>query len=312
MGLVPVFVDVDPVTLNVDVDDMKLKITSKTSSIVIVHVLGNAANMDDVMSIVKSQNLTLLEDTCESLGSTYRDKHLGTMGDFGSYSFYFSHHITTGEGGMLVCNNKEDYELCKCLRSHGWSRELENKTDLETKNPKLDKRFLFVNVGYNLRPMEVSGAMGILQLKRLKNMNRIRNDNHDVLESAIKKDPKYQGQFDFVKPPNEHCKPAWFGFSTIVNKRFKHQHSDFMEYLTSKGVENRPIISGNFANQPGLELFDIKVKPEDFPGAEIVGRQGFFFGIHLVHLTEEQIRYIVDTLNNFDWKPICDTVTDVV
>jgi len=303
MGLKPVFVDCDPITLCIDVKDMQRKTNSNTSSMVLVHVLGNAPNMDDVMSLVKAQGLTLLEDTCETLGATYRGKVLGTLGDFGSYSFYFSHHITTGEGGMVVCNNKEDYELLKCLRAHGWSRELEKKEELEKQYPHLDHRFLFVNVGYNLRPMEVSGAMGILQLKRLPEMNRIRNSNHDILEAAIQAHPKYQGQFDFVQKPSEHYEPAWFGFAALVSKRFRHQHAEFLEYLTKNGVENRPVISGNFANQPGIKLFDMDVKAEDFPGSEEIGRRGFFFGIHVIELTEEQVQYICDVLNNFPWNP---------
>lgn len=301
MGLVPVLVDVNPVTLNVDVADMQRKITSRTSAMVLVHVLGNAANMDDVMSIVNAQGIMLLEDTCESLGASYNGKMLGTLGDFGSYSFYYSHHITTGEGGMVTCKTKEDYDLLRCLRAHGWSRELSNKAELQKKYPKCDHRFLFVNVGYNLRPMEVSGAMGILQLKRLKDMNRIRNLNHDTLETAIKKHPGYKGQFDFVEIPSSDYDPAWFGFSALVNKRYKHQHADFLEYLTEKGIENRPVISGNFANQPGLELFDLQIKPEDFPGAEAIGKRGFFFGIHVIELTNEQVTYICDTLNAFPW-----------
>jgi len=303
MGLIPVFVDVDPTTLNIDAADMQRKITSNTSSIVLVHVLGNTANMDDVMSIVKAQNLMMLEDTCETLGGDYKGKILGTFGDFGSYSFYYSHHITTGEGGMVVCNNKEDYDLLKCLRAHGWSRELPNKAALEAKYPKLDHRFLFVNVGYNLRPMEVSGAMGVLQLKRLGDMNRIRNENHDLIQDAIQKDPNYQDQFDWVQLPNDGYKPAWFGFSALVSKRFAHQTTDFLTYLTEKGVENRPIISGNFANQPGLKLWEIDVKPEDYPGAEQIGKRGFFFGIHVVLLTEDQIKYLVATVNGFAWNP---------
>lgn len=303
MGLIPIFVDVDPTTLNIDTADMQRKITKNTSSIVLVHVLGNAPNMDDVMSIVKAQNLMMLEDTCETLGGDFKGKQTGTFGDFGSFSFYYSHHITTGEGGMVVCNNKEDYELLKVLRAHGWSRELHNKAELEKQYPKLDHRFLFVNVGYNLRPMEVSAAMGILQLKRLKDMNRIRNANHDLIEDAIKANPKFQGQFDFVQPPSDGYKPAWFGFSALVNKRFAHQTPDFLAYLTEKGIENRPIISGNFANQPGLKLFKIDVKPEDYPGAEEIGKRGFFFGIHVVMLTDDQIKYITETVNDFPWDP---------
>lgn len=127
MGLIPVFVDVDPDTMNIDINELKKIITPDIKGIMVVHILGNCTNMNEIMNIVNDNNLFLIEDTCESLGSTYNGKKLGTFGDFGTYSFYYSHHITTIEGGMIVCNNKEDYELLKCLRSHGWIRQLDDK-----------------------------------------------------------------------------------------------------------------------------------------------------------------------------------------
>ena len=122
MNLIPVFVDVDPMTMNMDLDDMEKKLTKDVRGIVAVHILGNCTNMDRLMNLVKKHDLFLMEDTCESLGSKYKNKCLGTFGDFGTYSFYYSHHITTVEGGMIVCNDDEDYELLKCLRAHGWTR----------------------------------------------------------------------------------------------------------------------------------------------------------------------------------------------
>ena len=159
MQLVPVFVDVDEKTLNIDIDKLEKAITPDIRGIVAVHILGNCTNMERLMKIVRDNNLFLMEDTCESLGSLYNNKMLGTFGDFGTYSFYYSHHITTIEGGMVVCNNHDDYELLRCLRAHGWSRDFKDKEKLEEMYNDVDPRFLFVNLGYNLRPMETKGAM---------------------------------------------------------------------------------------------------------------------------------------------------------
>src|SRR5882724_4446714 len=127
MGLTPVFVDSSPETLNLDMADFRRKITPKTRAVMAVHILGNTAPMAEVLSLVKEHELLLVEDSCESLGTLFQGRHVGTLGDFGSYSFYYSHHITTGEGGMVVCNTLEDWDLLKCLRAHGWSRELSNR-----------------------------------------------------------------------------------------------------------------------------------------------------------------------------------------
>lgn len=164
MGLKPVFVDVDPQTLNICIRDLLSKITDKSVAICKVHVLGNTCNMADLMKIVCDNNLVLIEDTCESLGSKYAIRCLGTFGDFGTYTFYFSHHITTGEGGMITCKTQEDADLLKCLRAHGWSREQANKDAIHKENPQVDSRFCFINLGYNLRPTEISGALGLCQI----------------------------------------------------------------------------------------------------------------------------------------------------
>ena len=121
-NLKPVFVDIDIHTLNMNIEDLKSKITRKTKAIMCVHLLGLSSDMEEISKIAKKNNLILFEDTCESLGSKFKKKNLGTYGDFGTFSFYYSHQITSGEGGMVVCKNNEDYNILKCLRSHGWSR----------------------------------------------------------------------------------------------------------------------------------------------------------------------------------------------
>jgi len=209
MGLIPVFVDIDPLTLNMDINDCKKKITKEVKGIVSVHILGNCTNMDELMKIVRQHNLFLMEDTCESLGSKYKNKYLGTFGDFGTYSFYYSHHITTIEGGMVTCNSDEDYELLKCLRSHGWSRHCKNKEKYEKENPDIDPRFLFINVGYNLRPMEIQGAMGLIQLAKLEQKNNCRNQNHLLIVDKIINDPRNKNYITTVKKM-DNLSIAWF------------------------------------------------------------------------------------------------------
>src|SRR5437667_10484732 len=178
MGLVPVLLDVDPCTLNLSIDSLKKSLSRhELKAILMVHILGNSTELESLLDIVHEKGLILIEDTCESLGSTFKSKMLVTLGDFGTFSFYFSHHITTIEGGMVLAKTEEDFDLLKCLRTHGWSREQSNRAQLERENPHIDPRFLFINVGYNLRPMEIQAAFGLEQLKRLNIMNQHRRHN---------------------------------------------------------------------------------------------------------------------------------------
>ena len=135
----------------------------------LVHVLGNSTDMTKLMKIKKKYKLILIEDTCESLGAKYKNKFLGTFGEFSSFSFYASHQISSGEGGMICCKDKSDYEIIKSLRPHGWSRNLSNERKISNNNPHLDKRFIFYNSGFNLRPTEIAGTIGRSQFKDLFN-----------------------------------------------------------------------------------------------------------------------------------------------
>ncbi len=301
MGLKPVFVDVDPKTLNMDLKDAQKKLTPRTRGVVAVHILGNSTPIDELMNFKEKHRLLFIEDTCESLGSSYRGKKLGTFGEMGTYSFYYSHHMTTGEGGVVVCKTQEDVDLLKCLRAHGWTRELSNRAEIEAKYSHIDPRFLFVNVGYNFRPMEIQGALGVCQLNKINEMNKNRIENHQDVIQAFRAHPKWSQQLEFVEA-SSGLNAVWFGFSCLLNKKYNHQLRKYLEYLNQKGIENRPIVSGNFVHQPALAQLGLNLKAVDFPGAEAVHQRGFFIGSHTIRLSPEKINYLVDTMLSFSFE----------
>lgn len=294
-NLTPVFVDVDSDTLNIDLEDLERKITSKTKAIMLVHVLGNSTNMNRLMEIVNKHNLILIEDTCESLGSKYNYKYLGTFGSIGTYSFYYSHHITTIEGGMVVTNDDDYYELMKCLRAHGWSRNLKNKDEIQAEFPDIDPRFTFVNLGYNVRPMELQATMGTSQLKKLETKNNNRKINYRKIISKIEKDPRNI----FISFPNEIDSGdiAWFGITLFVNNTIVLK--DYLNYLTNNGVENRPIITGNIIRQPVIKDLYPNLDPLDFPGAEKCHFRGLFIGLSSSLMSDMLIEELVNILLDY-------------
>ena len=294
-GLKPKFVDVDPFTLNVNAKDLLKKINKKTKVIMLIHALGNSTDIDIISNHAKKKNIILIEDTCESLGSKYKGKSLGTFGDFGTYSFYYSHQISSGEGGMIVCNNRADYDLLLSLRSHGWTRNLSNRKQIEKRYPKLDNRFIFANSGFNLRPTDISASIGLSQFLRLTKFKNIRAKNRKKIISALKNSKKWNNQYEFFNI-NENINPSFFGFPIFLTKKYSHKKFQLINHLSKRGVENRPIISGNFLNQPSAKLYKFKQQAKDFPGAQIVQERGFFIGLHAKPISKFQIDLIVKSL----------------
>lgn len=293
-NLTPVFVDVDPATLNVDLQDLERKITSKTKAILAVHILGNCTDMSKLKELTQKYNLLLIEDTCESLGSTYSNKFLGTFGDIGTYSFYYSHHITTCEGGMIVTNNDEYYELMKCLRAHGWSRNLKNKDEIQSQHPDLDPRFTFVNLGYNVRPMEIQATMGIGQLKKLETKNNCRKLNYSRIKTEIE---TRSNNFFCFPEEMKNADIAWFGVTLFLDEKINL--TNYLDYLTANGVENRPIVTGNIVRQPVILDLYPALEPKNFPGAEHCHFRGLFIGLSCTEMPEESITELVDILLGF-------------
>jgi len=284
-GLTPKFVDIDPQTLNISIPDLKKKISKKTKAIMGVHVLGNSTNMDELMHIIKINKLYLIEDTCESLGSKFDKKYLGNFGDFGTFSFYYSHQITAGEGGMIICNDKNNYEIIHSLRAHGWDRGLRNKKN----------NFNFINSGFNLRPLEVSAAIGFNQFKRLNKFKKIRFNNRIKIINKLTNSKKWKNQFTFIDPIKK-LDPSWFGLPILINNKYKKKKDKFLSFLNKNGVETRPIISGNFLNQPSIKLYELNKDKKIFNGSQDVEERGFFIGIHVDPISEEKLNLLENKL----------------
>ena len=285
-GLIPKFVDVDLDTFNIDLNKLESKITSKTKAIMAVHVLGNSTNMIKLMKIAKKYNLILIEDTCESLGSKYQNKCLGTFGKFGTYSFYVSHQLIAGEGGMLVCNDDSDYKIAHSLRAHGWDRGLKNKRNTN---------FNFVNSGFNLRPLDITAAIGLNQFKRLNKSINMRKQNRDNIVNSLKDSPKWKNQLNFLEPV-KNLKPSWFGIPMLIYNKFLKNKKKYLDYLNKKGVETRPIISGNFLNQPSIKLYGLNKNKESFPNAQDIEDRGFFIGLHTKKVNKEELKKLTNIL----------------
>ena len=275
-NLKPIFVDINIETLNIDEDQIEKKITKKTKAILLIHVLGNSCNMDKIMRIKRKYNLILIEDTCESLGSKFKNKNLGTYGEFSSFSFYSSHQISSGEGGMVCCKNKEDSDIIKSLRSHGWSRGTSFEKKYKT-SKSLDKRFVFFNSGYNLRSTDINAAIGLNQLKKLKKFIKIRKINRKLITNSFKNNTKLNKGIDFFRE-NKNVNPSWFGLSIKISDNLNIDKSRIINTLERNGVETRPIISGNFTKQPAAKKYKLGIN-QKFPNTDYVYNRSFFIGL---------------------------------
>lgn len=254
-NLVPVFVDIDPNTLNLNPVAIEQAIGPKTRAIMIVPVYGNPCDMDAITDICRRRNLILIEDCCEALGSAYDGKPVGIFGRVGTFSFYYSHHITTMEGGMCATNDFELAETMRILRAHGWVREVHNPQPYYEQNPDIDPRFLFVNLGYNLRPMEIAGAMGSVQLPKLARF--VENRRQTAASLRIGLEPfSDRLLFQDETPKGYH---SWFGFPLTLRENSSFSVHALRSFLTRVHIESRPIICGNVAMQPAVQRYPHRI-----------------------------------------------------
>jgi len=292
-GLKPVFVDVDKNNLNIDLDDLKKKISNKSKALMLVHVLGISTNMDELLKIIKRKKIILIEDSCESIGAKYKNKYLGTFGEFSSFSFYYSHQISSVEGGMICCKNKEDENIIRSLRCHGWARDLRNQKEIEKKYSNINKKFLFVNSGFNFRPTDIQAAIGLSQFNSLNEFINTRRINRSKIIKKLLNDKRWNYQVKFISV-NENIKPSWFGLSMLINKRFKKNKDLILKRLDYFGIENRPIIGGNFLKQPAVKRYGIRQKSKDFPNANYIHDHGLFVGLKNKVFNNFELQKFVD------------------
>ncbi|TEW50702.1 DegT/DnrJ/EryC1/StrS family aminotransferase [Psychromonas algicola] len=281
-GLKVKFVDIDRHTLNMDLDKLEAAITDNTRAILSVNLLGNPNDYIRMNEIIAGRDIFILEDNCESMGATVDGKQAGTFGVMGTYSSFFSHHIATMEGGCVVTDDEELYHILLCIRAHGWTRNLPkfNKVSGEKSDDAFEESFKFMLPGYNVRPLEMSGALGIEQLKKLPQFIKIRRENAKLFQSLFANHP-------FIDIQQETGSSSWFGFSLILNEEAPYSRAELVKLLTENGIECRPIVTGNFLkNKEVLEYFDYEVSGT-LEAAEYLDVHGLFVGNHQNDIEKE-------------------------
>lgn len=287
-GMKLVFVDIDKDTLNMDVEALRNAITPRTRLVFLVNLLGNPNRFEEIQQICREQNILVIEDNCESLGAEYKGKKLGTLGLLGTYSTFYSHHLCTMEGGMVVTDDTELYEYMLAIRAHGWTRNLpEDSSIYHKKDDPFYESFNFIVPGYNLRPLEMEGAIGLEQLKKMDRMIAQRRDNAQYFQQKM-------AQFPQIRLQKEVESSSWFGFSLVLEGALKGKRSQIVEGLRRAEVEVRPIVAGNFTRNKVIEYMDYSI-PAPLVNADDIHDNGFFIGNHSKNNFAE-IDYFVDVL----------------
>lgn len=289
-GLKLKFVDIDIDTLNYDVELLAKAVTKSTKLIVAVNILGNPNEFDEVSKVANQFSIPIFEDNCESLGAYYKGKSAGTFGLLGSFSCYFSHHISTMEGGLIVTDDKNLYDGMISLRSHGWTRNMpKDNIYCEIGDDPFYESFRFVLPGYNLRPLEMSGALGQEQLQKLPAIIENRRQNAKIFGSLF-------GDIPGIKIQKEIEKSSWFGFSMICDGK-TIDRKKMIEILSQQEIEFRPIIGGNFLKNPVIQYFDYEVFGQT-PSADKVHDHGLFIGNHHYNIEEPLIQLKAEILKS--------------
>lgn len=279
-GLKIKFVDIDLHTLNYDLGQLAQAITDKTRAIMAVNLLGNPNDFVEIERIIAEREIVLLEDNCEAMGAEFNGRKTGTFGVMGTFSTFFSHHISTMEGGMIVTDDEELYQILRSLRAHGWTRDLpkHNLVCSEKSDEPFDEAFRFVLPGYNVRPLELEAAVGIAQLKKLPSLIAGRRHNGRKFQAAMGDHPDI-----FIQ--QEIGASSWFGFSLVIRPGVKLTRPELIRRLHDLGFECRPIVAGNFAKNEAVQYFDYET-PFPLNNASHIDRYGLFVGNHHYEISE--------------------------
>lgn len=279
-GLKLKFVDVDLHTLNFDLDQLKLAVSDNTKMILAVNLLGNPNNFDAIKEIIGSREIILMEDNCESMGAEFKGKQTGTFGLVGTFSTFFSHHMATMEGGLIVTDDEEMYHVMVCLRAHGWTRHLPKENKISNKSDNwFEESFRFLLPGYNVRPVEMSGVIGVEQLKKLPSFLEQRRKNAELFISLFADTKDFYIQKDIDSS-------SWFGFSFIIKPESNLNRLNIVKKLEENNIDCRPIVTGDFTKNEVLKYFDCEIFGE-MKNAQYLDKNGFFVGNHQIDLTEE-------------------------
>ena len=279
-GLKLKFVDIDLDTLNYDLEALESAITDNTKMIMAVNLLGNPNDFDVINNLIKDKNIFIFEDNCESMGAEYNGKQTGTFGVVGTFSTFFSHHMATMEGGFVTTDDEELYHVLLSLRAHGWTRNLPQRNHVSNKSDDwFEESFRFVLPGYNVRPVEMSGAIGIEQLKKLPSFLKQRRENAKLFVELFKDHPDFLIQKDIDNS-------SWFGFSLIIKPDSNLKRKDVIRKLQENKIDCRPIVTGNFTRNEVMRFFDYEVHKE-LKNADYLHENGFFVGNSQVDLAKQ-------------------------
>ena len=298
------FVDVDPNTWNIDVNKIEEAINPQTCAIMPVNLLGNSCDYSKIIDICTKHNLLLIEDNCESMGAKYNGLYTGTIGLAGSFSFFFSHHIQTMEGGMILCTDKDDADYMRSMRAHGWVRDLPADSHLYKKTGNaFDDNFIFATPGYNVRPLEMSGAIGSVQLTKWNSImeTRLANKEHFLSLFANK---------SWCRVQKEIGTSSWFTFGIVLDGELKGRRAEVIDALSKAGIQNSPLASRNFLKQPVMRDLDfivsgqwvnpnkILLASEQMTAADDIHNNGFFVGNGSENI-KESIDKLYEVIHSF-------------
>ena len=285
------FVDVDLFTLNIDVSQLERALTPRTRMVVAVSILGNPCALDELRAFCDRHGLYLFEDNCESMGATLDGKPCGSFGHVNTFSSFFSHHISTMEGGVLATDDTEIYHLARSMRAHGWTRDLpEDTTIYERRADDFFEAYRFILPGYNARPLELAGAVGVEQLKKLDGMIAIRRDNAALFQSLFEGDERF-----IIQRELPGARSSWFSFTVILNPKLDIDRQRVMTALKEAGIGFRIITGGCFLRHDVIKYFEYDTVGE-IVNANIAHDRGFFVGNHPRDLTAEihRLREVLD------------------
>lgn len=309
-GYIPVFIDIELETLNLNIEQLEIAAKNGASALIFAHVLGNPPNMDDVMGIVNKYGLILLEDCCDALGSYYDEKQLGSFGELSSCSFYPAHHITMGEGGFVACRTKEQEVVIKSLREWGRGCYCTGKASSCLKNGMCKKRFskwlpllpddivdhkyVYEEIGYNLKPLDMQASIGLVQLNKLDHIIEKRKYNFSKLIEIFQ---PYAHLFHLPKATKK-ADPAWFAFPLTVKDPTIFTRTQFTLFMEDNKIQTRNYFGGNLLLQPAYEHLITEDPVLLYPNATTTTKNTFFLGTSPV-ITDQHLEYIQQTVTKF-------------
>jgi len=302
-NLIPVFIDVDLGTYNIRADNIEEAITEKTKATFIPHTLGNPAELDKIMEIVKKYDLWFIEDNSDALGSKYNGKYTGTFGHISTYSFYPAHHITMGEGGAVLTNDPLLKRIIASFRDWGrdcWCEPGHDNTCGKRFGWQLgklpfgyDHKYIYSHIGYNLKITDMQAAIGVEQLKKLQGFIEKRKENFGMLYDELRKYEKW-----FVLPEaTEKSEPSWFGFSLLVKEDAPFTRAEIVNYLEENKIATRMLFGGNLIKQPAYENVRYRVV-NSLENTDLVMNNLFWIGVY-PGITEEKRNYVIKIMEEF-------------